>query len=80
MTEYRFITRNRHGKWYPNIRDAQVQASKIGAGFLDSTGEFFSYRGTILEFRASPNEAAQERMRNRNALPGRRAAKLRPVD
>ncbi|WP_237487339.1 hypothetical protein [Parapontixanthobacter aurantiacus] len=51
MTEYRFITRNRVGKWYDDLRDAQRFAERIGAGFLDPGGRFVPYRGTVLEFR-----------------------------
>ncbi len=67
MTEYRYITRHRRGKWYSDLKDAQAQASRIGAGYLDSTGEFYAYRGTVLEFRASPAEAAEEQIRLRMA-------------
>ena len=51
MTHYRYIAKGRRGKWYPTLSEAQRQANKIGAGFLDSTGQFVPYRGTILEFR-----------------------------
>ncbi len=51
MPEYRYITPRRRGKWYPNLLDAQRQANAIGAGFLDGTGTFVPYRGTILELR-----------------------------
>ncbi|MDG5749452.1 hypothetical protein P8Q88_14835 [Qipengyuania sp. XHP0207] len=51
MTQYRFITPNRRGKWYDNLRDAQARANAIGAGFLDSAGTFVLYRGTVLEMR-----------------------------
>ena len=51
MTQYRFITPNRRGKWYDNLREAQARASIIGAGFLDAAGTFIPYRGTILEMR-----------------------------
>ncbi|WP_305095947.1 hypothetical protein [Croceibacterium aestuarii] len=67
MTEFRYITRHRRGKWYSDLKEAQAQASRIGAGYLDSTGEFYAYRGTVLEFRASPAEAAEEQIRLRMA-------------
>ena len=51
MTQYRFITPKRRGKWYDNLRDAQAFACRIGAGFLDAAGRFIAYRGTILEMR-----------------------------
>ncbi len=51
MTQYRFVTPGRRGKWYDNIRDAQTFANAIGAGFLNSAGNFIAYRGTILELR-----------------------------
>ena len=51
MTQYRFITPNRRGKWYDTLRDAQKFANAIGAGFLDSAGSFVPYRGTVLEMR-----------------------------
>lgn len=49
MTQYRFVTPNRRGKWYDNLRDAQLYANSIGAGFLDPLGNFVAYRGTVLE-------------------------------
>ncbi|WP_370034135.1 hypothetical protein [Qipengyuania mesophila] len=51
MTQYRFITPNRRGKWYPSLGDAQARANAIGAGYLDASGNFVAYRGTVLEFR-----------------------------
>ena len=51
MTQYRFITPSRTGKWYDSLRDAQAFACRIGAGFLDAAGTFVAYRGTILELR-----------------------------
>ncbi|MFW2350644.1 hypothetical protein [Qipengyuania sp.] len=51
MTQYRFITPNRRGKWYPSLRDAQARANAIGAGYLDTAGNFVAYRGTVLELR-----------------------------
>lgn len=53
MLQYRFITRTRRGKWYDDLRDAQRFANEIGAGFLDATGIFQPYRGTVLEMRDS---------------------------
>ena len=53
MTEYRFITPQRVGKWYRDLREAQRFANAIGAGFLDAAGRFQAYRGTVLEFRES---------------------------
>ena len=54
MTQYRFITKNRKGKWYDRLSLAQAAAEKIGAGFLDAAGNFVSYRGTVLEMRDKP--------------------------
>ena len=54
VRQYRFITRNRKGKWYDLLSLAQVNAERIGAGFLDGSGEFIPYRGTVLEFRSKP--------------------------
>ena len=48
---YRFITPKRRGKWYGSLAEAQARANAIGAGFLDSTGVFVAYRGTVLEMR-----------------------------
>ncbi len=60
MTQYRFVTPGRRGKWYDNLRDAQTFANAIGAGFLDPAGNFVAYRGTILELREKePDTAAQ---------------------
>ncbi|WP_232301515.1 hypothetical protein [Altererythrobacter epoxidivorans] len=51
MCKYRFITKNRVGKWYPTLEEAQAQANAIGAGFYDQySGRFTPYRGTLLEF------------------------------
>jgi len=50
MTQSRYIANVRRGKWYPKISEAHHD-DKIGAGFLDPTGRFVSYRGTALEFR-----------------------------
>lgn len=51
MTQFRYIAEGRRGKWYPMLSSAQFHANKIGAGFLDPTGQFVAYRGTVLEFR-----------------------------
>ena len=51
MIQYRFRTRNRAGKWYSTLVEAQQQANRIGAGFTDALGGFVAYRGTILEMR-----------------------------
>ncbi len=51
MTKYRYISRGRRGKWYPTLSEAQLHANEIGAGFLDPSGRFVPYRGTVLEFR-----------------------------
>lgn len=51
MTQYRFRTANRSGKWYNSLDQAQKFANAIGAGFLDPTGSFIAYRGTVLELR-----------------------------
>lgn len=51
MTQFRYLTSRRQGKWYPDLKQAQANASRIGAGFLDPLGRFVPYRGTILEFR-----------------------------
>jgi len=53
MTQYRFRTANRTGKWYDSLASAQRFANAIGAGFLDPTGSFVAYRGTVLELRES---------------------------
>ena len=50
MTQYRFVTPHRIGKWYRDLGTAQSQACAIGAGFLErKSGEFFPYRETRLE-------------------------------
>ena len=54
MRQYRFITKNRRGKWYDRLSNAQSFASRIGAGFLDAAGRFVAYRGTVLEIREKP--------------------------
>ena len=51
MTQYRYVARGRRGKWYSTLSEAQFHANKIGAGFLDPTGQFVAYRGTVLELR-----------------------------
>ena len=53
--QYRFITPHRAGKWYDRLSQAQQLAGRIGAGFLDSGGNFVPYRGTILEIRSKPH-------------------------
>lgn len=49
MPRYRYITPKRRGKWYPTLKEAQAQAQRIGAGFMDAAGTFVAYRGTVLE-------------------------------
>jgi hypothetical protein len=51
MTQFRFRTPHRSGKWYDTLSQAQRFANAIGAGFLDSAGSFVAYRGTVLELR-----------------------------
>ncbi len=51
MTQYRFRTSQRSGKWYNSLAQAQRFANAIGAGFLDPAGSFIAYRGTVLELR-----------------------------
>jgi hypothetical protein len=51
MTQYRFRTPHRSGKWYNSLSQAQSFANAIGAGFLDAAGRFVAYRGTVLELR-----------------------------
>lgn len=51
MTQYRFRTPHRSGKWYDSLDQAQRFANAIGAGFLDPSGSFVAYRGTVLELR-----------------------------
>lgn len=51
MTQFRFLTPKRRGKWYDTLHDAQAHANAIGAGFLDGAGTFVPYRGTVLEMR-----------------------------
>ncbi len=56
MTKYRFITPHRKGKWYPDLKQAQLFANSIGAGFLEQmTGRFVAYPGTSLEALESPD-------------------------
>ncbi|WP_271077935.1 hypothetical protein [Aurantiacibacter sp. MUD61] len=57
MTQYRFVTEKRQGKWYDRLSQAQAYAERIGAGFLDAKGRFVAYRGTILEKREKPLSA-----------------------
>ncbi len=57
--EYRFITPNKTGKWYPTLAIAQRHACSIGAGYLnDGSGEFFQYCETRLEMREVEPAAA----------------------
>lgn len=58
--QYRFINRNRRGKWYDDVREAQRRANEIGAGFLDASGHFQPYRGTVLELRERPDDLAKD--------------------
>ena len=60
MTQYRFVTPNRRGKWYDNLRDAQSFANAIGAGFLDAAGRFVAINfdrqrpGLVNEYKYDP--------------------------
>lgn len=57
--QYRFITPNKKGKWYPDLKLAMKQACAIGAGYYDkASGEFFKYRDTQLQIRRSPEDDA----------------------
>ncbi|WP_338244704.1 hypothetical protein [Aurantiacibacter hainanensis] len=58
MRQYRFITPHRKGKWYDRLSQAQAFANRIGAGFLDASGQFVPYRGTVLEIRGKPSDQA----------------------
>ncbi len=50
MSQYRYVTPHRTGKWYPDLLTAQRQAFAIGAGFFDQrTGMFYAYKDTRLE-------------------------------
>ena len=60
MRQYRYITKNRSGKWYDALPLAQAFAGRIGAGFLDAAGTFVPYRGTVLEIRQKPAPAVDE--------------------
>ena len=51
MEQFRFISKDRKGKWYDRLTLAQQHAAKAGVGFLDGSGNFVAYRGTILEIR-----------------------------
>jgi len=57
MTQYRFRTPSRRGKWYDTLAQAQRFANAIGAGFLDPAGRFVAYRGTVLELRDNDQRA-----------------------
>ena len=60
MTKYRFVTPHRKGKWYPDLKQAQVFASSIGARFLERmTGRFVAYPGTRLEAAEVPDQAGK---------------------
>jgi hypothetical protein len=59
MTQYRFVTPDRSGKWYSSMDAAQKAAGKIGAGFRDErSGNFYLYPHTVLETRAHESCAA----------------------
>lgn len=50
IRKYRYVTPSRSGKWYADLKEAQRQSVRIGAGFLDeASGRFFAYPGTRLE-------------------------------
>jgi hypothetical protein len=52
MTRFRYVTPRRAGKWYSDMREAQANAYRIGAGFLDRiSGRFVAYRETRMEQR-----------------------------
>ena len=51
VTQYRYRTPKRTGKWYDSLLKAQRCANAIGAGFLDTAGHFVAYRETVLELR-----------------------------
>lgn len=54
MTQYRYVTPTRSGKWYPSIEAAQKAANKIGAGFWDEvSGAFYCYPQAHLEAKPS---------------------------
>lgn len=59
MTQYRFRTHHRSDKWYDSLAQAQRFANTIGAGFLDPTGSFVAYRGTVLELREQDQHPAK---------------------
>ena len=62
MTQFRFVTTSRIGKWYSDLRLAQRFANSIGAGYFDeASGEFVAYRGTLLEI--SDDQSASRRKR-----------------
>jgi len=57
--EYRFVTPNSKGKWYPDLSTAMKQACAIGAGYFDmASGRFYKYRDTQLQVRSSPDGGA----------------------
>lgn len=56
--EYRFVTPQKTGKWYPDLKLAKKQACTIGAGYYDKASDrFFKYRETQLEVRATDGDA-----------------------
>ena len=56
MSQYRFVTPNRTGKWYSDLETAKRFACDIGAGFMESrTGRFIAYVGTKLEIAPAGN-------------------------
>ena len=60
MTKYRFVTPHRKGKWYPDLKQAQLFANQIGAGFLERmSGRFVAYPGTRLEATEFPDQLAK---------------------
>ncbi|WP_240782145.1 hypothetical protein [Qipengyuania sediminis] len=58
MTQYRFRTPHRTGKWYDSIAQAQRFANAIGAGFLNAAGGFVAYNGTVMEAREKQGRSA----------------------
>jgi hypothetical protein len=59
MTQYRFVTPDRSGKWYSSMDAAQQAAGRIGAGFRDErSGKFYPYPHTSLETRTHGSCAA----------------------
>lgn len=58
MTQYRFRTAKRTGKWYDSLTQAQRFANAIDAGFFEAAGSFIAYRGTVLELRDKSTPSA----------------------